>query len=344
MSNKFNARGGKGTAFKSPFPYFGGKSTVADIVWDRFGTVDNYCEPFFGSGAILLGRPGWTGVEQWTETVNDADGFICNFWRALQSDPDAVAHHADWPVNESDLEARHLWLVNRRKELTDKLNDPDFYDAKAAGWWVWGISCWIASGWCSGSGPWRFVDGKIVDSRQRTDLVGGKGVNRGLPNLGDAGRGVNRQLPHLGDAGRGLRDYLGALAARLRRVRVCCGDWSRICGPTPTTKLGMTAVFLDPPYTDKAERASDLYAVDCERVGHDVAEWCRKNQDNKLLRIALCGYEGEYELPGWECFAWKAHGGYENLSTDEKGPSGNCKKERIWFSPNCLSDSQGRLF
>jgi hypothetical protein len=27
---------------KAPFPWFGGKSRVAEIVWDRFGDVPNY--------------------------------------------------------------------------------------------------------------------------------------------------------------------------------------------------------------------------------------------------------------------------------------------------------------
>jgi len=69
---------------KAPFPWFGGKSRVAPEVWARFGDVRNYVEPFFGSGAVLLGRPGGaTG----TETINDIDGFVANFWRALQADP-----------------------------------------------------------------------------------------------------------------------------------------------------------------------------------------------------------------------------------------------------------------
>ena len=76
---------------KAPFPYFGGKSRIAAAVWERFGTVQNYVEPFFGSGAVLLGCP-WPGH---TETVNDADGLLANFWRALRADPDAVAEHAD---------------------------------------------------------------------------------------------------------------------------------------------------------------------------------------------------------------------------------------------------------
>lgn len=31
---------------KSPFPWFGGKSKVAELVWDRFGDVQNYCDCF----------------------------------------------------------------------------------------------------------------------------------------------------------------------------------------------------------------------------------------------------------------------------------------------------------
>ena len=30
-------------------------------------------------------------------------------------------------------------------------DDPDWYDPKAAGWWVWGISSWIGHGWCYAS-------------------------------------------------------------------------------------------------------------------------------------------------------------------------------------------------
>jgi DNA adenine methylase len=37
--------------------YFGGKSRVAPQVWERFGDVANYVEPFAGSLAVLLGRP-----------------------------------------------------------------------------------------------------------------------------------------------------------------------------------------------------------------------------------------------------------------------------------------------
>lgn len=128
---------------KAPFPYFGGKSKIADVVWQRFGIVSNFVDPFFGSGAMLLKAP-WPAER--TETVNDIDGLLCNFWRALQADPEAVAAAADWPVSELDLHARHRWLVDRRSEVEKLIADPAYYDVKAAGWWVWGISQWIGSG------------------------------------------------------------------------------------------------------------------------------------------------------------------------------------------------------
>ena len=350
---------------KAPFPWFGGKSRVAHLVWERFGNVQNYVEPFFGSGAVLLGSPDIIH----TETVNDADGFVSNFWRAVRSDPEAVASHADWPVNENDLHARHVWLLERRDELTARLEgDPDYFDAKVAGWWCWGICCWIGSGWCSGTGPWQSVPdaegirqlvhlgnaGRGVN-RQLVHLGdAGQGVNRQLVHLGDAGRGVNRQLVHLGDAGQeastgsestwatgdGLRQWIAALSDRLRRVRVCCGDWSRVCGPTVTVKQGLTAVFLDPPYAEEAERTDRLYACDSLSIAREVKAWCLENGDDRRMRIALCGYEGEHDMPeSWACVEWKAHGGYG--SQGEQAGRENRHRERIWFSPHCLRSRNG---
>src|SRR6266496_6691672 len=151
------------TNLRAPFPYFGGKSRIASMVWDMFGTVNNLVEPFFGSGAILLGAP-WPSNR--TETVNDADGLLANFWQGLQHAPDEVAHYADWPVNEADLHARHRWLVDRRSMVEELMADPDWYDAQAAGWWVWGISQWIGTGWCpvpgTGTDGWR-NDGSLKE-------------------------------------------------------------------------------------------------------------------------------------------------------------------------------------
>ena len=53
-----------------------------------------------------------------------------------------------------------------------------------------------------------------------------------------------------------------------------------------------------------------------------------------MMRIALCGYEGEHAMPEtWECVAWKTKGGYASQSTAHDNP--NARRERIWFSPHC---------
>jgi hypothetical protein len=332
---------------RAPFPYFGGKSRAAALIWSRFGDVVNYVEPFAGSLAVLLQRPRpFAG----SETVNDKDGLISNFWRALASDPDEVARHADWPVNECDLHARHLWLVHHRDELTLRLMaDPDYYDAKAAGWWVWGICCWIGSGWCSGNGAW----GVGVDADGHRQLVHlgdeGQGVHRQLVHLGDEGQGVHRQLVHLGNEGQGVHRqraelyvYFEELAERLRGVRVCCGDWARVTGPSVTSKHGLTAILLDPPY-DARERQPDLYTQDAIDASASVREWAIEHGDEPLMRIALCGYEGEHEMPdSWECVRWKARGGFDGQNRDRDNQ--NRKRERVWFSPHCLKARQGSLF
>lgn len=300
-------------SLKAPFPWFGGKRRVADDVWRRFGDVKNYVEPFAGSLAVLLGRP----TEPKTETVNDLDCYLANFWRALRNDPEQVAFFADWPVNESDLLARHKWLIGQDEFRAQMKTDPDFYDCKIAGWWVWGLCAWIGQGWC------------YSESKQ-------------LPHLGNAGRGINRKLPHLGDAGRGIEDYFISLAERLRTVRVACGDWARVLGESVTVKHGITGVFLDPPYGGDRNQS---YSVESVGLADDVARWAIENGENKLIRIAYCGYEGTVDFPAsWSCVAWKTSGGYGSQATAGLGRE-NATKERIWFSPHCLTQkSQRNIF
>ena len=297
---------------RAPFPWFGGKSRVADLVWDRFGDVPNYVEPFAGSLAVLLGRPHAPR----TETVNDIDHYLANFWRAVKAHPEAVAMEANWPVNEADILARHAWLAAHLPVLVQRIRtEAEYFDPQIAGWWVWGISAWIGSGWCRVRG-----DGHQPEQ---------------LPHLGSAGMGINRKLPHLGDAGRGaaILDTLAGLRDRLRNVRVACGEWDRVLGPSVTHKHGVTGVFLDPPYS--ADEHSVDYATKSDGVAEKAQAWAVENGDNPLLRIALCGYDGEHDMPeSWETAAWKARGGYGSQS-DGKGRS-NSKRERVWFSPHCL--------
>ena len=325
-------------ALVAPFPWFGGKRRVADEVWARLGNVANFIEPFFGSGAVLLGRPHPPGVE----TVCDADHYLCNLWRAIQADPDGVAHWADWPVNECDLAVRHAWLVtDGRARIATCDTDAAHYDVQVAGWWLWGACCWIGVGWCSGAGPWSIVDAQWVKA-------GGAGVNRKMPAVGNAGRGVNRQMPQtIGEGSMGIHrknvdilKWLQDISIRLRHVRVVCGDWSRVTGDSVLRGNGMTGVFLDPPYG--VDDRVGVYTHDCRNVATQAAEWAREIGKRSDTRVAFCGYDTEHVFDGWTAWAWKANGGYGSQS-DGQGRA-NAGRETIWFSPACLAAREPSLF
>lgn len=68
---------------KPPFPYSGGKTRVAQRIAALLPPHQNYVEPFFGAGAVLLAKP-----PSKVETVNDLDGQITNFWRVLREQPE----------------------------------------------------------------------------------------------------------------------------------------------------------------------------------------------------------------------------------------------------------------
>ena len=298
----------------APFPYFGGKRRVAAEVWRRFGTIRSYCEPFFGSGAVLLARPQpFSGVE----TVNDIDGLLCNFWRAVKADPEAVARSADWPVSECDLTARHLWLVERRENITERLcADPEWFDAQAAGWWVWGASNWIGDGW--GSRCARRIPALPVG------------------NAGGCGIAAWTAPP--------VDEWMLRLGARLRGVRVVCGEWGRVNGIAErgASDGWATGVFLDPPYD---EGNMDYSAGGMGRgIAAEVRAWAADAGRRTDMRIALCGYDEHAELAseGWSAHRWKAAGGYGSQADNEA--RANSAREVVWFSPHCVGERQPSLF
>jgi DNA adenine methylase len=292
---------------KAPFPYFGGKSRVASLVWERFGDVKHYIEPFAGSLAVLLDRPHTITTQ--LETVGDLNGLIANFWRALQQDPRGLAQMVDGPLMEVNMHSERLYLLEHEDTLLSNLmSDPDFYDLKMAAYWICGICAWVGSGYPHKeySGRPQLHSGDGIYSLQRRDK---------------------------------RSEIFTELAYRLRHVRICCSSWEKLV--TPYILHGKngntdTAIFLDPPYTEKADR-SGLYAVDSFDVGHQVYEWALANSDNDLLKIAVCGYEGEYEFPDtWEEVSWTAAGGLSNFATEENH---NRTRERIWFNKSCKLSS-----
>ena len=198
---------------KAPFPWFGGKRKAAPLVWSLLGDVPHYVEPFFGSGAVLLERPHPANRPYGSETVNDLDGFVVNFWRAVQFHPVETAVAASWPVTEADKQARQVALLRWRDESVDRLSGDAMWCCPVmAGWWAWAVSVQIGA--FAGRSAWTAdpVTGRLV--KQPPGRTREPGVIRNRPHLTGDGRGVNhagtrepgviRDLPHLGDDGRGV--------------------------------------------------------------------------------------------------------------------------------------------
>jgi site-specific DNA-adenine methylase len=207
---------------KAPFPWYGGKSQAAPLVWALLGDVDHYCEPFAGSLAVLLNRPHPCNRSYYSETVNDIDCMLVNAWRSIQFSPDATADAASWPVAEADKSARQIALLRwRETEAAEHIaGDPMWHDPVMGGWWLWAVAVQIGA--FAGDGAWTSdpVTGRIVkqargpSKQQRKEHHELSGVFRNLPPVNSSGNGVNggglrepgvaREVPHLGNDGQGL--------------------------------------------------------------------------------------------------------------------------------------------
>jgi site-specific DNA-adenine methylase len=308
---------------RPPFPFFGAKRKVAHDVWRIFGNVSRYIEPFLGSAAMALARP-----RPIHSIVNDKNAFISNFWRAIQYGPKETARWADWPVNETDLIARKKWLESRSfvelvdtpadEDLVYRLvhlstglkSDPLWFDPKIAAFWVYGQCCGIRCGWCTGN------------TKQQALLPA---VNPG----GIYSRGFHRTLA--GDARTvSFMHCFRKLQVRMRDVIVACGHWERVVTPAFLGERDC-AIFLDPPYSV----GFGLYGRYGDgQIARRVRDWAAEWGKHSKLKIALCGYDGDHNMPaGWSCYRWDAGRGFS------KDPNAG-KRERIWFSPACNTFSR----
>ena len=67
------------------FGWYGGKFSHLEWLLPLLPECHHYCEPFSGSGAILLNRDPSP-----VETYNDLDGEVCNFFRVLRDQKDTL--------------------------------------------------------------------------------------------------------------------------------------------------------------------------------------------------------------------------------------------------------------
>ena len=306
-----------------PFAWYGGKRRWVNDVWARFGRVDVYSEPFAGSAAMLLGSPYIAP----SEIINDSSGFIANLWRAIRADPYAVARYADYPSYHHDLYANQIWLINWANENSQRLmTDRHFYDAEAAGLWVWGINIFIGnSQWCMGT-----TEKPMRELRPIVNPRGGLGVSAQSRRFG--------AMP-IGEGDR-LFAWFYDLAQRLARVVTLNRDWTSAVTPGILHGVSLEdntldcAIFLDPPYRTETGR-SLMYQSDMDGKSEDVAwesyEWAVAH--GHAYKIAYCSQVNDFPIPpNWESL------------TRSLGQAREGAIDQIIFSPRCsVAPQQGNL-
>lgn len=306
-----------------PFTWFGGKRKLADMVWKVFGSgIPNYIEPFAGGLAVLLARPAedFRKSKKILETFNDQNLLLLNFWRAVQfGNIEELVKSAVFPQHETELLLRRQFFIDKLPKLKDYLtgndlpdDDPGKYrrfDMEVAGLWLYVTRNWIGAG----------ADDPDKMPMEKIPVKGESGWLGGSPEK-----------------------HLTCLQKRLKGATGFVGDWRRVVkSNTQTTGRGITGVFLDPPYRGSENYYAGVNDDLPERgiIADEVDQWALdKEQGHPDFRIAVCGYEHnfnivEYEKRGWYLHRWKPSIGHRSANSSiEKRKD---VTEITAFSPQC---------
>lgn len=302
---------------KPAWPYFGVKTCAAETIWRLLGNPPLYVEPFCGTCAVLLSRPGWRPGLRRSEIVNDADGLLVNTLRAIRYRPSIVLRHAGTQISEIDMHARTAKLAQvDTGDLRAWLEaSPTVCDPALAGWWL-ACAC-DAIGSPISPGPWT------VQNNHLANTGGDGGIARSIPS-------ISRRAGIRTEDGR-QRVY--AIAERLSAVTILAGDWRRTVTPSATSSRttglsdgGSPGILLDPPYATGA----NLYAHGDDTISAQVEQWCLTEAPDDW-RIIVCGYAGDHpalEQAGWAVHQGAAAGsGYSHTAARSR--------ETLWASPAC---------
>jgi len=289
------------------FPYIGGKYAVTPEINRRFGAIDARIDAFTGSSSwILASEP----VKY--EIVNDLDGYVVNYLRAVKRAPEEVARHLDFPRAELELIAYHHYTKDKLPELVARLGgDPDWYDPVLAARWAYMMAHCVL--YKTKRGGWLTRGGRLAYE------CGAAGIYR----ISMTTR--SHLLFRLFREGR-VPEYVVALSERLRNVQIAWNDFGVVVEKAKHPTLGVVGILLDPPYP-RHLRDYD-YDTDSADVWRRAARWAVANGDNPKLRIAVCGYsdaDSDALFPSsWARFRWR-----------RSGIGKNKDNECIWFSPHC---------
>ena len=308
-----NTKTPRSATCKAPFPYFGGKSKVADLIWDSVGKCNVWFEPFCGSAAVTLAAPPGSFHHA---VVNDLDPLIANVWRALKYKPDEVAAAADMPMDHITTHSIRHALVGERERIVAKLlADPEWCDPVWAGRVCYQLSTYIGS---KGMTP---LDKPVSASNGVSHAVPCFATPRVLTGMQPL---PTHNRPFDGNR---YRDWFGELANRMSRCAILCCDWKRLAHQMDKPD---TAIFFDPPYPEK--KRSKVYTMDSWDVAGEVRDWCGNHKGVKWI---YAGYDTDcIPLANETCgtlVRWNAQGGFSNQA--HKQGRINAKRECLVFSP-----------
>lgn len=184
-----------------------------------------YCEPFFGSGAVMLAGDG-EGV---AEFVNDLDKGLANFWRVLADD------HMGWPVFQRLVDCHPFSNVHFResKSRMDVLEK----EMAEKEWQEWSKAPAIRAA----------VDFFVVNRQSRQAL----GKDFATPTI-RLRRNMNEQVSAWLTAVEGLPHF----HARLKRVEIRCQPAVEFIKKLDSEE---TLFYCDPPYVHETRSSTGEY-------------------------------------------------------------------------------------
>ncbi len=116
-----------GAAVKPAFSYYGGKQRIAQKILPLLPAHKVYVEPFCGGASVLFAKP-----PSFNEVINDTNGRIVNFFRALRDEPDELIrrikltpysrreHFGAREVSADSIEDARRWFCDIQQGFINK--------------------------------------------------------------------------------------------------------------------------------------------------------------------------------------------------------------------------------
>lgn len=269
-------------------PYYGGKARLADRIAQLLPAHRIYVEPFAGSAAVLFAKAPATH-----EVINDVDGNVATFFRALRDQPDELTR------------ACQLTPYSREEYIAcDLPADPE---ARAE------------------LGDVELARRFFVRTTQGYNANGVTGTRSGSWSCGTIRRGSSQAKSAADRA-----DRLYGLAQRLRTVTIDCRSYKHVI---PLYDAPDAVIYVDPPYlgvtrASLADRrrardyAHDLTTPEEHEALAEVLHECTGT-------VLLSGYHSPLYAElyrGWERLEIPVH----RPSTNQRGRAGDAAVEVIW--------------